>query len=108
MELQNTNVAPAFTPKQIQASARPAILNQLEFAAAGSSLSSSNPENAAHRLMNHTNLHRAVQRPFLFVDKDTPVGYSACLELAIEHSWPEHHGSGTFARFTPAGADLFV
>ena len=29
------------------------------------------------------------------------------LDMAIERDWLELHESGTFVRFTPAGADLF-
>ena len=34
--------------------------------------------------------------------------YSAGLKLAIERGWLEMHDSGTYVKFTPAGADLFA
>ena len=46
--------------------------------------------------------------PFLFGDKGTPAEYSAGLKLAIERGWFEIHDSGTFVKFTAAGADLFA
>jgi hypothetical protein len=46
--------------------------------------------------------------PFLFGDKGTPAEYSAGLKLAIERGWLEIHDSGTFVKFTAAGADLFA
>jgi hypothetical protein len=49
-----------------------------------------------------------VNGPFLFEIKGTPAQYSAGLKHAIEHGWIEMHRSGTFIRFTQAGADLFA
>jgi hypothetical protein len=46
--------------------------------------------------------------PFLFGDKGTPAEYSAGLKRAIERGWLEIHDSGTFVKFTSAGADLFA
>ena len=37
----------------------------------------------------------------------TPAEYSAGLKLAIERGWLEPHDSGTYVKFTQAGADLF-
>jgi len=42
----------------------------------------------------------------LFEHKATPAEYKAGLERAIEHGWLVLHESGTFVRFTQAGADL--
>ena len=44
----------------------------------------------------------------LFEHKGTPAEYSAGLKLAIERGWPELDRSGTFVKFTQAGADLFA
>jgi len=41
--------------------------------------------------------------PFLFDDRGTPAEYAA-----ISRGWLEVHESGTFVRFTPAGAELFA
>lgn len=38
----------------------------------------------------------------------TPEEYLAGLTLAIERGWLELHDSGTFVKFTSAGADLFA
>ena len=44
----------------------------------------------------------------LYQHKATPAEYKAGLNLAIERGWLELHESGTFVRFTQAGADLFA
>jgi hypothetical protein len=44
----------------------------------------------------------------LFQEKATPGEYKAGLDLAIKRGWLVLHESGTFARFTQAGADLFA
>ena len=49
-----------------------------------------------------------INGPFLFRENGTPAEYSAGLELAIKRGWLELHESGTFVKFTPAGADLFA
>jgi hypothetical protein len=49
-----------------------------------------------------------VNGPFLFEIKGTPAQYKAGLTYAIERGWIEMHRSGTFIRFTQAGADLFA
>ena len=46
--------------------------------------------------------------PFLFGDKGTPAEYSAGLELAIKPGWLTLHESGTYAKFTQSGAELFA
>jgi hypothetical protein len=46
--------------------------------------------------------------PFLYVERGSPAEYSAGLKLAIERGWPGLHDSGTFVKFTSAGADLFA
>jgi hypothetical protein len=49
-----------------------------------------------------------INGPFLFKDKGSPAEYGAGMELAIERGWLVMHESGTFVRFTPAGAELFA
>jgi hypothetical protein len=76
------------------------------------------PEKAARRLMQHAHAFEVVQDgriyiekingPFLFGDKGTPAEYSAGLKLAVERGWLEMHDSGTYVKFTAAGADLFA
>ena len=45
---------------------------------------------------------------FCLATKGTPAEYKAGLDLAIARGWLEIHESGTFVRFTQAGADLFA
>jgi hypothetical protein len=45
---------------------------------------------------------------FLFKDKGSPAEYGAGMKLAQERGWLVMHESGTFVRFTPAGAELFA
>ena len=76
------------------------------------------PEKAARRVMELAHAVEPVQDgrihiekingPFLFKDKGTPAEYGAGIKLAIERGWLEMHESGTFVRFTPAGAELFA
>ena len=47
-------------------------------------------------------------RRFCFRERATPAEYSAGLKLAIARGWLVLHESGTFVRFTQAGADLFA
>jgi hypothetical protein len=49
-----------------------------------------------------------INGPMLFVEKASPAEYKAGLDLAIARGWLEIHESGTFVRFTQAGADLFA
>ena len=44
----------------------------------------------------------------LFQLKATPAEYKAGLDRAITNGWLVLHESGTFAKFTQAGADLFA
>ena len=44
----------------------------------------------------------------MFELKATPAEYKAGLKLAIERGWLVLHESGTFVRFTDAGAALFA
>ena len=49
-----------------------------------------------------------INAPFLFEFKGTPAEYGAGLNLAIERGWLEIHESGTYVKFTQAGAELFA
>ena len=76
------------------------------------------PEKAARKLLEIANAAEAVQDgrihieqingPFLFRERATPAEYSAGLKLAIERGWLVLHDSGTYVKFTQAGADLFA
>jgi hypothetical protein len=76
------------------------------------------PDKAARRLLEHARAFEPIQDgriyieklngPFLFGDKGTPAEYGAGLELAIARGWLELHDSGTYVKFTAAGADLFA
>ena len=76
------------------------------------------PVRAARRLLEHAHAFEPIQDgriyieklngPFLFVDKGSPAEYTAGLKLAIELGWLQLHESGTYVKFTPAGADLFA
>ncbi len=76
------------------------------------------PEKAARRLLEHAQAYEPIQDgriyiekingPFLYQDKATVAEYSAGLKYAIESGWLELHESGTFVKFTPAGAELFA
>ena len=49
-----------------------------------------------------------INGPFLYELKGTPAEYKAGLLYAIEKGWLVLHESGTFVRFTEAGAALFA
>jgi hypothetical protein len=78
----------------------------------------SDPETAARKLVKIANGVEAVQDgrihiekingPFLFQVKGTPAQYLAGIKHAIERGWIVMHESGTFIRFTQAGADMFA
>ena len=78
----------------------------------------SDPERAARKLFEIANSVEVVQArriyielingPFLFREGATPAEYSAGLKLAIERGWLVLHDSGTYVKFTQAGADLFA
>jgi hypothetical protein len=46
--------------------------------------------------------------PMLSEHNATPAEYKAGLMLAIERGYLVLHSSGTFVKFTPAGAELFA
>jgi hypothetical protein len=76
------------------------------------------PEKAARRLLEHARAFEPIQEgriyiekingPFLYIDRGSPAEYSAGLKLALERGWLEMHDSGTYVKFTPAGAELFA
>jgi hypothetical protein len=76
------------------------------------------PDKAARRLLEHAHAFEPIQDgriyieklngPFLFGDKGNPAEYRAGMELAIARGWLELHDSGTYVKFTAAGADLFA
>ena len=49
-----------------------------------------------------------INGPFLFKEGGSPAEYKDRLELAIARGWLWKHESGTYVRFTQAGADLFA
>jgi len=76
------------------------------------------PEEAARKLLEIASTIEPVQdgrihiekinAPFLYQARATPAEYSAGLRLAIERVWLLMHESGTYVKFTEAGADLFA
>jgi hypothetical protein len=73
------------------------------------------PEAAARKLANSVEavqdgrIHiELVNGPFLFEFKGTPPEYGAGLKLAIDRGWLDIHESGTYVKFTQAGAELFA
>jgi hypothetical protein len=73
------------------------------------------PDAAARKLLEIANAHEPymdgrmrLNGPMLFELKATPAEYKAGLDRAIVNGWLVLHESGTFVRFTQAGADLFA
>ena len=76
------------------------------------------PEAVARKLLEIANAHEPymdgrilIERlngPMLFQDNATPAEYKAGLDRAIANGWLLPHESGTFVRFTQAGADLLA
>jgi hypothetical protein len=75
------------------------------------------PEKAARKLLEIANAIEAVQDGRIYIEKineqflkegGTPAEYSAGLKLAIDQGWLLKHESGTYVKFTAAGADLFA
>jgi hypothetical protein len=76
------------------------------------------PEKGARKLVEIANATEAVQDgrifielingPFLYEHKGSPAEYKAGLEVAISRGWLALHRSGTYAKFTQAGAELFA
>jgi hypothetical protein len=76
------------------------------------------PDAAARKLMELANAVEPVQDgriyiekingPFIYQHKGTPAEYKAGLDLCIANGWLWLHESGTFVKFTVAGAALFA
>jgi hypothetical protein len=76
------------------------------------------PEAAARKLVDIANGVEAVQEgrthiekinaPMLYREKAAPAEYRAGLDRAIANGWLVLHESGTYVKFTQAGADLFA
>ena len=76
------------------------------------------PEKAAPKILEIANSVEAIQDgrihvekingPFLFRDGGSPAEYGAGVKVASERGWLEMHRSGTYVKFTPAGAELFA
>jgi hypothetical protein len=76
------------------------------------------PEAAARKLIELANAFEPVQdgriyiekinEPFLYQLKGTPTEYKAGIDLAIARRWLILHESGTYVKFTEAGAALFA
>jgi hypothetical protein len=49
-----------------------------------------------------------INAPFLYQLKGTPAEYKVGLERAIANGWLALHESGTYVKFTEAGAALFA
>jgi hypothetical protein len=76
------------------------------------------PEAAARKLMEIANSVEPVQDgrihielinwPFLQEHRGSPAEYKAGLDFAIERGWLWLHESGTYVKFTQAGAEMFA
>jgi len=76
------------------------------------------PDVAARKIRKIANAHEPymdgrilierINGPFLYELKATPAEYKAGLDRAIKNGWSVLHESGTFVKFTQAGADLFA
>ena len=49
-----------------------------------------------------------INGPFLYREGGSPAEYGAGMKLAIERGWLWMHESGTYVKFTPAGAEIFA
>ena len=78
----------------------------------------SDPEKAARKLLEIASAMEAVQGgriyieiingQFLFKEGGTPQEYGAGLAFAVANGWLWKHESGTYVKFTPAGAEMFA
>ena len=75
------------------------------------------PDVAARKLVENANVTEAVQDGRIYIElingafleaRGTPDQYRAALARAITLGWLWRHESGTYVRFTPAGAELFA
>jgi hypothetical protein len=77
----------------------------------------SDPERAARRIMELAQAVEAVQDSRIYIELingpflkagGSPDEYRAGLDLAIARGWFWRHESGTYVKFTAAGAELFA
>jgi hypothetical protein len=74
----------------------------------------SDPEVAARKLIEIEAVQdgriyiELINGPMLFEHKATPAEYKAGLDLSIARGWITIDRSGTFVKFTQAGAELFA
>ena len=75
------------------------------------------PDAAARKLVEIANAVEAVQDGRIYIERvngaflkagGTPDQYRAALARAIKLGWLMLHESGTYLKFTPAGAELFA
>ena len=75
------------------------------------------PDQAARKLVEIANASEAVQEGRIYIELingaflkagGTPNEYRAGIERAIAKGWLWLHESGTYVKFTQAGADLFA
>ena len=75
------------------------------------------PDAAARKLVEIANAVEAVQDGRIYIERvngafleagGTPDQYRAALASAISKGWLLRHESGTYVRFTPAGAEMFA
>ena len=76
------------------------------------------PEKAARKLLEIANAVEPVQDGRIFIElinwrflyefKGRPAEYKAGLHLALARGWLWLHESGTYVKFTSAGAELFA
>jgi hypothetical protein len=75
------------------------------------------PEKAARKLIEIANSVEAIQDGRIHVEKinwpflqagGSPDEYVEGLQMAIDRGWLEIHRSGTYVKFTQAGAELFA
>ena len=75
------------------------------------------PDTAARKLVEIANAVEAVQDGRIYIERvngpfreqgGTPDQYRAALARAIKLGWLSLHESGTYVKFTEAGADLFA
>jgi hypothetical protein len=75
------------------------------------------PEAAARKLLEIANATEAIQDGRIHIEKingpflqagGSPAEYSAGLTLAIARGWLWKHESGTYVKFTTAGAEMFA
>ena len=64
--------------------------------------------NAVERCFDNRILIEKINGRFLYEPRGTPAEYKAGLDRAIEKGWLVLHESGTFVKFTLAGAELFA